>query len=252
VAESKTASDYLKNSQDRTSNYFELLASSLKIKITPANASDVQGRKGVFLIPFSSYLLYTPRDIHFKLSNMELDNGNVKVTQHQAERILEEAIRKRLDESALPRMHEPSQQIKNAIMRLSAFLPKEKIEPSKIEKKDFPPCILKLIEHLNSSINVPHSGRLALAIYLIKAGLTDEQIDSVFSGAPDYNKETTIYQIQYIRKKAYSVPSCKTMDTYGICIALCRCNNPANYREALHSKFAALPMQAQKEAETNG
>jgi len=238
VAESKAASRYLSSSHERNAGYVKKVASLFGMEFLE-DEKDAQK----FYLPFYHYLLYTPRDIHFKLSNMELKNGLVKVTQRQKERILEEAIRKRLEDSHLPKMKNPPEEIKKIIMQLQPLLPKEVIEPIKIEKKDFPPCILQMVDNLTSSINVPHSGRLALAIYLIKAGLTNEQINAIFSHAPDYSKETTLYQIEYIRKKEYSMPSCNTMDTYGICMAECRCNNPARYREAIHGKYAKLSME---------
>jgi len=237
VAESKAASRYLSLSHDRNAGYVKKAASLFGMDFLEDEKDNQK-----FYLPFYHYLLYTPRDIHFKLSNMELKKGLVKVSQKQKERILEEAIRKRLEESPMPKMKNPPEEIKKIIAQLQPLLPKEVIEPIKIEKKDFPPCILQMMDNLSASINVPHSGRLALAIYLIKAGLTNEQINALFSHAPDYSKETTLYQVEYIRKKEYSMPSCSTMDTYGICMAECRCSNPAKYRDAIHGKFAKASM----------
>lgn len=238
VAESKRARRYLKTQKDKSAGYIDLLSRSFGIDF---NSKPDQDRH--FLIRFDHYLLNTPRDVHYKLTNMELEKGFVKVSPEQRSRIIEEAIRKRLeDESALPKLKHPPQEIKEAIKKISGLLPKENLVPTKIDKKDFPPCIKKMLEDLQASINIPHSGRLSLAIYLIRAGLSDEQINSIFSSAPDYNKETTLYQIKYIRDKAYSMPSCSTMDTYGLCIAQCNCILPTNYREAKHGYNAKKTM----------
>jgi DNA primase large subunit len=249
VAESKRARKYLKTQKDRSSGYVDILARSFGLEFKA-----IDGEKKTFLLPFQQYLLNTPSDVHYKLANMELEKGHVKITSDQRSRILEEAIRKRLeDESALPRIKNPPKEIKEAISKIAKLLPKENLVPTKIDKKDFPPCITKMLDDLQASVNIAHSGRLSLAIYLIRAGLSDEQINSLFSSAPDYNKETTIYQIKYIRDKAYSMPSCSTMDTYGLCIAQCRCSSPIHYRQTKHGFNAKATMvETEKKQTTEG
>lgn len=229
VCESKAAREYLNSKEDKFSNYDSLLAKSLAISFEKESSA--------YKIPFYDYLMHCPKDIKYKLTNMELRGGFVKITESQKSRILEEAIRQRL-EIAPAKLQNPPQDIKKAISYLSDFLPKERILPTKIEQKDFPPCIQKMMNDLQNSINVAHSGRLSLAIYLIRAGLTDDQIVAIFQKAPDYNKETTEYQIRHIREKGYSMPSCSTMDTYGLCVANCRCNSPVHFRSSIHGAYA--------------
>lgn len=238
VCESKAAREYINSKEDKSANYDSLLAKSFGISFQKENS--------YFQIPFYDYLMHCPKDIKYKLTNMELQNGLVKITESQKSRILEEAIRQKLEIST-SRLQNPKPEIKKAISRLGVFLPREKIEPTKIEQKDFPPCIQKMITDLQNSLNVAHSGRLSLAIYLIRAGLTDEQIASIFQKAPDFNKETTVYQIKHIRAKGYSMPSCSTMDTYGLCIASCRCNSPIHFRQFLHGGFAKQSMKTEDE-----
>ena len=240
VAESKRAHDYLKSAEDRRAAYAQKLADSLGLPFMPAPLDAAQGdekNESVYLLPFWHYLRFAPRDVHYKLVNMKLEKGQVRVSDHQRLRILEEAIRKRLEEP-IPPLKEAPAEVKGIISRLEVLLPRENLAPTKIEMKDFPPCIRKLIDDLRMSVNVPHLGRVALAIYLIKAGLPDEQIAELFANAPDYNPETTAYQIKYARQKGYSVPSCATMDMWGLCIAVCRCGSPVYYREAKHGRNA--------------
>jgi len=249
VAESKAASDYLKSSPDRAAEYPQKLATSLGISFFPAKQEEGGEEKGKFLIPFWQYLAYAPQDIHFKLSNMELSQGFVKISQAQKVRIIEEAVRKRLEEAPLPKIKEVPKEISQAISGLAQYIPKENLQPLKIDAKDFPPCIKKMLDDMFNSINVPHSGRVALAIYLIRAGLDDDKINSIFANAPDYSAETSLYQISFIRKKGYLMPSCKTMDTYGLCMAECRCNNPVNFRSEVHGKFARQTMVGEKKGD---
>ncbi len=244
VAESKRAHEYLKSSEDKRAAYADKLAKSLGLAFKSADASEALGdekSESAYLIAFWDYLRFAPKDVHYKLVNGKLEKGWVRISDHQRLRIIEEAVRKRLEEP-IPPLKEPDAEVKRIITRLETLLPRENLAVTKIEMKDFPPCMKKLIDDLRGSINVPHLGRVALAVYLIKAGLSDEQIAQVFSSAPDYNAETTMYQIKYARGKGYSVPSCATMDTWGICIATCRCGSPVYYREAKHGKAAAASL----------
>ncbi len=249
VAEAKRANAYLHSTEDRRAGYAEKLAKSMELDFQ-STSSDSDEKESSFTLPFWQYLLFSPRSVDYKLSNRPLLSGRVTLTDHQRIRIIEEAIRKRLDGAPLPKAPSGLEaELKASIQRLEVHLPRENLIPTTIAQTDFPPCIKKLIDDLRASINVPHTGRLALAIYLIKAGLTDEQICQLFTTAPDYNAETTRYQVSYIRKKNYSMQSCATMDTYGLCIADCRCHNPANYREARHGKFAKESMVKHTEDE---
>lgn len=255
VAESKRAHEYLKDAEERR-RYAGKVAQELGLAFTQVEKTEnnaLMGRDGplrsnraegeeAYLLPFWQYLASAPRDIHYKLTNTDLKGGLVRLSTHQRGRLMEEAIRIRLENGPFPDLKEPPAEIKAAIQRLEALLPRENLAPTHIDQKDFPPCIRKMLIDLGASVNIPHSGRLALAIYLIKAGLSDEQICSLFTTAPDYNKDTTGYQVRYIRQKGYSMPSCTTMDTYGLCLAKCNCRNPANYRQGAHERNARASM----------
>jgi DNA primase large subunit len=106
----------------------------------------------------------------------------------------------------------------------------------KVGQENYPPCIRKLIEELALNVNVSHTGRVALAIYLVNAGAKDDEIVGYFRHAPDFSEKTTRYQVEHIRKKQYKMPSCATMDSYGICVADCRCGSPLNFRDAVHGR----------------
>ena len=109
---------------------------------------------------------------------------------------------------------------------MGALIPKLEAAVIKVGQENYPPCIKKLIEDLALNVNVPHTGRVALAIYLVNAGVPDDKIVDLFRHAPDFSEKTTSYQVEYIRQRKYSMPSCSTMDSYGICIADCRCGTP--------------------------
>jgi len=227
VAEAKRASDYLSSDESRHPEYLEMVSAEFGVKFTQA------GKGKGFLVPLPAYLSFTPRSFDYKLTNRQVAAGLVSVTRHERVRILEEAVRKRI-EASLPIRAEFPAEVKEGGARMLSLIPKLEIAAVKVGQENYPPCIKKLTEDLSLNINLPHSARLALAIYLVNAGAPAEKVVEYFRGAPDFSEKTTRYQVGYIRGKKYSMPSCSTMDSYGICIADCRCGTPMRYRDAIH------------------
>lgn len=71
---------------------------------------------------------------------------------------------------------------------------------------------------------------------MTNAGVGTEDIIKLFKNAPDYNFETTKYQVEHVKSKSYKMPSCATMDSWGICIATCRCFNPLKFNPRIHGR----------------
>lgn len=228
VAEAKRAGDYLASDIATHPDYLEEAAAEFGIKFE-------RGSGGSYAVALANYLNFTPRSIDYKLSNREVADGKVKIRSHERVRMVEEAVKKRI-EATLPIRAEFSAEIKEAGARMAALLPKLEAPISQVGQENYPPCIRKLIEELALNVNVPHTGRVALAIYLVNAGAKDEEIVGYFRHAPDFSEKTTRYQVEHIRKKKYNMPSCATMDSYGICVAECRCANPLNFRDAVHGR----------------
>jgi DNA primase large subunit len=86
-----------------------------------------------------------------------------------------------------------------------------------------------LLDDLYQNKNLSHHARWSLAIYLHKIGKSKEEILNIFSNSPDFNLNITEYQVEYIISKDYSMPSCTTLKTYGLCITECGCFNPIKY-----------------------
>jgi len=173
------------------------------------------------------YLRFSPRDQHYTLFNREFHRGWVKINDNELKRILEEAVKKHVEK--IPFLKNPSKQIKDAIKQIEKEMPKRerKIE---IKPGDYPPCIVYLLDEVKKHHNLPHQARFFLAVYLIEAGMKDEQIISIFSNLPDFQEKTTRYQVEHARKHGYSVPSCSTVMSYGLCRADCGIRNPLNWR----------------------
>jgi len=92
-----------------------------------------------------------------------------------------------------------------------------------IAKTDFPPCICRIIEDMKNGEHIGHQARWALGVYLVRSGMKTEDVLAIYADSPEYNENTTKYQLEYIKGKEYSMPSCATMDTYGLSQNNCPC-----------------------------
>ncbi len=184
-------------------------------------------------VRWSAYLKYAPQDPHWAMINRPVVRGWVAVARNEFERILEEAYRHRMlkiaEESELAVGKVAT------VVDLSQFKA-ERYTP--IEKRSSggsnPPCMTAIMNALKAGEGVPHTARFAIAAYLVKRGWDVDQIVDLFRTAPDFNEKITRYQVQHIAgqaggRKEYSVPSCETMATWGLCVARCGVKNPLQY-----------------------
>jgi len=227
VAEAKKTSDYLSSDSSAHPAYVDAVAAEFGIRFEKAGAQ--------FLVPLGKYLTYTPRSTDYKLANREVAGGKVKVNSHERVRMLEEAVKKKIERELPIRASFPAE-VKASGARVLALLPKLEANVVKVGQENYPPCVRRMIEELALNVNLPHTARVALGIYLVKAGLPTDKIMEIFRGAPDFSEKTTRYQVEYLRTKNYSMPSCSTMDSYGVCVAECRCGTPLNYRANVHGR----------------
>jgi len=226
VAESKKARYYFDLDEEKNPEFVEEISSEFGLKFEKS--------KDYYLLDIFDYLFYMPNALEYKLVNKKVISGKVLLKANEKKRILEEAVKKKI-ESELPLKANFDKKIQEAAKEIEYLIPKIKVSVN-ADEKNFPPCIKKLIEDLYLNINLQHNARVALAIYLINAGLDDEKIVEIFKNAPDFSEKVTRYQINFIRKKKYNMPSCSTMDSWGLCVAECRCGNPLKYKEEVHGK----------------
>jgi len=225
VAEAKRAGEYLASDDASNAEYVALVAGEFGVKF------EKKGKD--FLVPLAAYLSFTPRSMDYKLTNREVEKGFVLVSRHERIRMLEEAVKKKIEES-LPIRAKFSEDIAEAGKRMLSLIPKIEVATVSVGQENYPPCVKKMLEDLALSINLPHTARVALAIYLVSVGVPTDRIVDYFRHAPDFSEKTTRYQVEHIRTRKYNMPSCSTMDSYGICIAECRCGTPLRYRDAIH------------------
>lgn len=201
------------------------LSNELGIKEVEAlNRSDYD-----FKMHFTDYLENTNnlKAKEWKLINQDVRDGHVFLGKKKYIRILKESISERIseglprpiNEKLIKRFDSEIKEIKHLMEKMKSEI--EKVDMGRVEFDLFPPCIKKLISLQNEGENLSHEARFAVTAFLHKSGLSEKEIISVFSKAPDFKEDLAKYQIEHIigdvSGTEYMVPNCNTMKTNGIC-----------------------------------
>ncbi len=173
-------------------------------------------------IHVGDFLRYSPNSKDYSLYYFEVHNGYVKLNEQKLRRIIEEVIKKKL--STQPKGKD--ERIKDMVKELLEAIPKKKVT---VHTGEMAPCMKELLNRLRRHENLSHYARWSLAVYLINRGVSVDDIVKLYSALPDYKEEITRYQVEHIKKKAYTTPSCLKMKTYGLCVAECGIKNPMEY-----------------------
>ncbi len=73
---------------------------------------------------------------------------------------------------------------------------------------DWPPCLASAIQQLSDGVNVNHVGRVFLAAMAATMGWTIEATQTLFANAPDYDADTTRYQLNSVFDRGYTPHGC--------------------------------------------
>ncbi|MEM3555443.1 MAG: DNA primase large subunit PriL [Candidatus Micrarchaeia archaeon] len=188
---------------------------------------------GDYSVGFEKYLKYAPKSVDYKLVNRKLKGGVVKLKRSEFIRLIEEAVKMKI-ESELPlRVENVPANIRKAAESVRASIPKEPVPAKIAQKGDFPPCIKKLLDDLKTVENLGHTARWALAVYLLNSGMSVDEVVRIFSTSPDFDERVTRYQVEHAQKRGYKMPSCASMDSNGLCVANCGVKNPLSYRRGV-------------------
>jgi DNA primase large subunit len=180
-------------------------------------------------VHFTDYLRHSValKDPEWKLVNQPVLEGWVEVDARRLARLCQEGVRQRIEAAAA---QDPGPDVRRAFATELGELRKAAddllarfqggdLGPVKLEL--LPPCMTKLLAHLQQGVNVPHTGRFALTAFLHTVGMSSEEIMRLFAAAPDFKEEMTRYQVEHIVGKTsgteYTPPGCATMVTYGLC-----------------------------------
>ncbi|AEH61512.1 DNA primase, large subunit [Methanosalsum zhilinae DSM 4017] len=182
-----------------------------------------------FILHFTDYirLASTMKDLEWKLVNRKLKRGFVPLSHRELARLLQEAVRSRIQQSL------PADVPEDMCQACEQYLPeiREALDERKqhygaagitgeVDTDSFPPCINYAISQVRSGANLAHSMRFAMTSFLLNVGMSVDEVVNVFNVSPDFDAEKTRYQIEHIAGSTgtmYKPPSCSTMKTYGNC-----------------------------------
>ena len=184
-----------------------------------------------FALNFTNYLKNTThlRDEKWKLVNRLMINGTVYLNQHDAARLLQEEVQrrveKRLEATELPTFPEKITQMAERLTALAKErIGAEEMEgfPKVVTQSAFPPCIVALYEAASKGRHLSHVGRFTLTSFLVNIGMPPEKVNELFKSFSDYNERLTRYQVEHIAgergsRTRYTPPQCATLQTHGVC-----------------------------------
>jgi DNA primase large subunit len=201
-----------------------------------------------FAIQFTDFLRNTTQlstSPEWKLVNRIMINGTVYVNQTEVVRLLEEEIRKhveqRLASTELTKLPPSIVEIVDNLKKLAS----EKIGtfenegfPKTLLAEAYPPCIKALYDAASKSRHLSHMGRFTLTSFLLNVGMSAEQLTDLFRSFSDFNERLTRYQVEHIGGSRgtgtrYTTPNCETLQTHNVCVnrdEICRgSKNPLVY-----------------------
>jgi DNA primase large subunit len=186
-----------------------------------------------FWVPLPDFIELCPRisGNYWRLVNRPmregwvcLDAGAGESSRQRAARLIKERIREsllhdcqermeRMDDEFAAKFSEPVERITGLLSeRVKAEMPM-----TAAVREDWPPCFESAVSELNQGVNVNHVGRVFLAAFSRSVGLRREQTCSFFANAPDFDSETTAYQVNQIYEREYTPHGCSALKTNARC-----------------------------------
>lgn len=185
-------------------------------------------------------------DPKWKLVNRAVTKGWVSVTPNELARLLQEEVRKRIEDSAKLKVGTVPEEIQKDIDELKANFHKMKPHLEEMDnviraqESEYPPCITGLMKRAADGKHLSHTERFTLVTYLIHQGVSIDSIVNLFSNVSDFKESKTRYQVENLagktggRTEPYITYNCATLQTHGVCSnptdPICRTiRNPLRY-----------------------
>ena len=176
-------------------------------------------------LPVTEYveLVSRMRDRRWRLVNRDVRQGAVRLEPGDIDELIRERIRFILVDQ-LPLRIPPAicERLRPIANEITALQQQQILEQfGDIEEEAFPPCISALIQAIGAGTNLTHMGRFAITSFLHTIGMNTTGIAEIFSRAPDFDLDMTMYQVEHISGRGgteYTPPSCITMRTFGLCV----------------------------------
>lgn len=218
-----------------------------------ANAFNWEVKKnedGSVSVHFTNFLATSTRgrlhhDPKWKLVNRIIEKGWVRITPVELARLLQEDVKKQIEERAKQELGKVPEQIQQDIDELKAEFLKRKpqfeevFEVIRAQESDYPPCITAMMKRTSQGQHLSHVERFTLVTYLLRQGISVDTIVSLFSNVPDFKEDKTRYQVEHLSgvrmgKEPYMPYNCASLQTHGVCSRpadpICRTiRNPLSY-----------------------
>ncbi|MGY8645386.1 MAG: hypothetical protein ACKVIE_04720 [Candidatus Poseidoniales archaeon] len=199
-----------------------------------SDIKEIQNRGvATYWIPMSDFIELCPRisGNYWRLINRPVKNGWVcmnpgagETSRQRTARLIKERIREDLTNSCVDRMNKMDDSFAELFLdpveRVTKLLSeqvKDEMPMTAAIRDDWPPCFESAVAELSQGVNVNHTGRVFLASMSLAMSLTQEQTCGFFSNAPDYNADTTSYQINQIFERGYTPHGCAALKTSARC-----------------------------------
>jgi DNA primase large subunit len=165
----------------------------------------------------------------WKLVNRTLVKSEVYLSRHEAARLLQEEIRKRIEKrlsinvrSMLPEAI--LQRVDNLSLKYADRMEKARLTmfPKEVANEAFPPCIQIFYSSAKTGTHISHLGRFTLTSFLINVNMKPEEVVNLFRASADFNERMTRYQVEHIAgdrgsRTKYKSPTCDTLKTHALC-----------------------------------
>jgi DNA primase large subunit len=164
---------------------------------------------GSFSVHFTKFLATSTRgrlhhDSKWKLINRIMAEGCVRVSPVELARLLQEDVKKQIEESAKQELGKVPEQIQQDIDELKAEFLKRKpqfeevFEVIRAQESEYPPCITAMMKRTSQGQHLSHVERFTLVTYLLRQGISVDTIVSLFSNVPDFKEDKTRYQVEHL------------------------------------------------------
>lgn len=214
---SDSAFFYLEKDRSRTETALEL-ARDFGLMFSLAE------REGFFAsLKMADFLKSRFSSANLKLVNQPLERGAIFLTEEGIARFVSQFVFGVVLDSLPVSLSGIPDFYKKAALQIKRQLKPVQLKkfelqlPGNINTENFSPCMKDMYFRLFSGENLPHMARFDLAAFLIAIGMPLEQIDALFSRAPNYSQKTTIYHLKRIARLELSPPSCKKVREHGYC-----------------------------------
>ncbi|MDG6222694.1 MAG: hypothetical protein IAX21_05290 [Candidatus Bathyarchaeota archaeon] len=227
LAEAKRASALLENEEKE-----KLLEITNNFGWNAKLVDDLSFQPYSFTVNFPIFLRNATgfHDKNWKLVNHLLVDGAVYLTTREVSRLLEEEVRKyienRLDttiRSLPPALFDRVNKLRELAAEKQEQIRLEQM-PERVVMEAFPPCIKDVYNRVSAGRPVSHLGRFGLTSFMISIGMSSEDVFSFFRSVSDFNERMTRYQVEHIAGTRgsgtkYTPPNCATLHTHGICVS---------------------------------